>query len=281
MNRNGRTECRECLSIRGREYRERKAATEGRELRGPHGKIADDAPMSNRTEFRRRAEAGQTQPVFHYPWNDTFFDDWSDSMAWVVGLIWSDGCLTKNMVEVCSKDSVLIEMIEGLIEQPHGMRLKNGGRHLRINFSSKHAADRLRDMGLTEAKSYTIGWPVDMPEEYSGAFVRGLLDGDGCMYLHLNRKGQQTHDLRVELVSASEALVGGMTAWLDRHEIRHSVTPRRNSVFKVLVTQQAALRRLHGLLYPNEGVCCLFRKRINFDLWMTQPRARTGRPAKN
>lgn len=277
----GRTECRRCLALRNHDYRQRKAAAEGRELRGPNRRIADSEPMSERTRYRRRAERGETQPVFRYPWNDRFFDQWSDPMAWVLGLIWSDGYLNRsNGVEVCSKDSVLIELIEGLIEQPGGMRPKNGGAHLRIFFSSPHAATRLRSLGLTTSKSFTIGWPVGLPEEYEGAFVRGLIDGDGSVLEQHARPGQQVTDLAVSFNSASPALVDSVLAWFRRHDLRAGMG-RNRSVFRLTITHQESLRRLHGLLYPDENACCLFRKRIPYDAWMETPRARPGRPSRD
>lgn len=237
--------------------------------------------MSIRTQYRRRAAAGQTQPVFRYPWNDRFFDQWSDEMAWLLGLIWSDGCLMRDShgVEVCSKDPDLIEIVEGLIEQPGGMRPKNRGRHWRINFSSQHAADRLRGMGLVPAKSHIIGWPQGLPREFEGAFMRGLIDGDGSVLLHESRSGQRVPDLEVSLYSASPTLTEAAMEWTRRAGLNSHVR-QNGAVLKITIREQRSLRQLHPLLYPNTDVCCLVRKRVAYEFWLATPRVRAGRPAR-
>jgi hypothetical protein len=242
----------------------------------PRRRIPDGQPMSERTRYRRRAAAGLTQPVRRFPWNESFFDDWSDEMAWVLGLIWSDGSLTHNMVEVCSKDPDLIELVVGLVDQERGLRPKNGGRHWRVNLCSPRAAGRLRGLGLTEAKSFTVRWPNELPEQYEGAFVRGLLDGDGSVYLRADRKGQQVDDLRVALNTASPDLAEAFAECLGRWGIAVT-TSRSRSVLRVHVNRHDDLRRLHGLMYPHEDVCCLVRKRVLFDVWVDTPRAPSGR----
>lgn len=274
-----RRECRACIAHRSREARRRKAEQDGRVLRGPHGKIPDGQSKSQRTQFRKRARRGETQPVFRYPWNETFFDHWSDAMAWLLGIIWSDGYLDRgNRVSVCSKDRDLIECIAILISQQNGVRPKNNGRHWSIGFTAPHAADRLRSLGLMTAKSHIIGWPNDLPHAYEAAFVRGLLDGDGTVILSKRRTGQQRPDLRVGLCSASEKLTTGFIEWCSRNGLK-ARPYTRGSVHTVLILQQASLRALHALLYPRPDVPCLARKREKYDAWMSVPRARAGRPS--
>ncbi|MFE5108302.1 LAGLIDADG family homing endonuclease [Streptomyces sp. NPDC056663] len=216
--------------------------------------------------------------MFRYPWNGSFFDDWSDEVAWLLGIIWSDGYLDRgNRVSVCSKDRDLIDCIAHLISQQNGVRPKNGGRHWSIGFSSPHAADRLRSLGLMTAKSHIIAWPNELPEAHEAAFVRGLIDGDGSVLLSKRRPGQQCPDLRVSLCSASEELMNGFLDWCSRNGLaaQHYV---RGSFHTALIMQQASLRALYALLYPAPDVPCLARKREKYDAWIAIPRAPAGRP---
>ncbi|GGT54393.1 hypothetical protein GCM10010271_67830 [Streptomyces kurssanovii] len=273
-----RRECRACIAHRSREARRRKVEREGRIPRGPHGRIPDGQPKSQRTQFRERARRGETQPVFRYPWNENFFDSWSDDVAWLLGIIWSDGHLDRgNRVSVSAKDRDLIEVIARLISQANGVRPKNGGRHWSIGFTSPHAAGLLRSLGLMPAKSHIIAWPVKLPQAYEAAFVRGLLDGDGSVLLSKRRPGQQRPDLRVSLCSASEELTRGFLDWCARNGLRVQHYTR-GGVHTALILRQASLRALHTLLYPMPDVPCLARKRETYDAWMATPRAPAGRP---
>ncbi|WP_190094376.1 LAGLIDADG family homing endonuclease [Streptomyces melanogenes] len=195
-----------------------------------------------------------------------------------MGIIWTDGYLYRgNTVEVCSKDRELVQTISELIDQPGGVRTKNAGQHWRICFSSPHAAERLRQIGLVTAKSFVIDWPVGIPPEYEAAFVRGLLDGDGTVSLTQSRRGQQRPDLRIELNSASEALAGAFHGWCAAHGLVSHVRGRK--VYKVGILQQASLKKLYTLLYPSPDVPHLTRKHVLFETWLSIPRARAGRPA--
>lgn len=244
--------------------------------------IPDGEPMSKRTRFRRRRAAGLTRPDGFYAFNEEFFFRWSDELAWVLGLIWSDGCLFGNTVEICSKDSQIVELVAALIDQPNGIRLKNGGGALRVVFTSCAVAAFLRSLGLTEAKSFTAPWP-ELPPRLEGHFLRGLLDGDGSVLLNQRRPGQQVPDLSVQWCGAAPLLLAGITSYLSANQIRFSAgwqerNGRALGLWKITVQQQDSLRRLYGLMYPHQDVPTLSRKAAGYLVWMETPRVRPGRP---
>ena len=231
--------------------------------------------MSKRTLARRRKEQGLSRPAY-YPFNEAFFYTWSDDLAWLLGLIWSDGCLKGDSVEVVSKDLDLIEAIVALIGQEGGVKKKKGKEAWYVFFTSREAADWLRSLGLTEAKSFTAPFP-SLPPAYEAAFVRGLIDGDGSVHLSSRRPGQQVADLRVKLVGASPSIRDGFCRWLAQYGIPYHTSYAHDRVWQVTVTKQESLRLLYRLLYPTPGVSARVRKRRSFDLWMATPRARRGR----
>lgn len=241
--------------------------------------IEDQSQMSERTKYRRRSAAGLTQPVFRYPFNEAFFDEWSDDLAWMLGLIWSDGCLFGNSIEICSIDYDLMELVSGLINMTDGVRQKNNRTAWRVVFTSKRIAAWLRSLGLTEAKSLTANFP-EIPDVHQGAFVRGLLDGDGSVLESFTRKGQQVPDVRIAWVGASPCLRDGLMRWLSENGINAKVGISHGRVWRVTVHQHAAIRKLHGLLYPSLDATCLVRKRVKYEHWMQTPRAHSGRPKK-
>ncbi|UQN06312.1 LAGLIDADG family homing endonuclease [Deinococcus sp. QL22] len=245
--------------------------------------VQDGQPMSKRTEFRRRAAAGMTQPVFRYPFNEHFFDELAAPGAWLLGLIWSDGNLSRNSVEVVSKDRELMDEVAALIQQPGGVRPKNGGQVWRVVFSSPHTASVLKGLGLTPRKSLIVPWP-ELPAKLYGPFVRGLIDGDGSVLLSQRRTGQQVPDLTVSMTGASLTLMTGLRDWLSSQgitfnwNVKKSGWNEQNPVYKITVTGQASLRVLYGLLY--DGGPTLSRKHDAYLLWMQTPRVRSGRPSR-
>lgn len=241
-------------------------------------RIPDGRPMSERTIYRRRAAAGLTQPVFRHSFDSSFFAEWSDALAWMTGIIWSDGCLFGNTIEICSKDTQLIELAARLISSDCVMP-KNRGAASRLIFTCPNVAKRFRLIGLTECKSLTIAWP-EIPTRYEAAFVRGVLDGDGSVQIRKSRPGQQSPDLSVFFYGASELFRDCMLLWLAQNEIRAKHRISHGRVWEISIRHQESLRRLNALIYSAADAPCLLRKRAPFDAWVAAPRAPAGRPKK-
>ncbi len=239
--------------------------------------IADDQPMSKRTEYRRRSAKGETLPVFRYPFNEHFIDTWSDELAWLVGLVWTDGCLYGNSIEICSEDPDLMEIVEAIIEQPGGVRPKNKGNAWRVVFTSKVVTDWFMSLGLTPKKSLTIEWPK-IPTEWEASFMRGVIDGDGWVTYRIDRDGQQVPDLVVGACTASPAFYASLCNWFDKLNVPYT-KGQNGSVLNLNIRQQESLRRLYPILYPaGEWTVTLHRKHLNWVTWLDTPRAQAGRP---
>jgi hypothetical protein len=240
--------------------------------------IPEGEPMSARTMARRKKAAGLTKKWF-YPFNESFFETWSDDLAWLIGLIWTDGNLSENTVEICSKDKDLIQTVADLISQEGGVRPKNKGAAWRVVFTSKKVNKFLKEVGLTEAKSFTVAWPLGLPEAFEGDFVRGVIDGDGSVLIRKARPGQKAPDLTVSIVGASKGFIDSLAAWLDKQGIRNNVRVSHHNVFVINVAHQDSLRKLYGLIYPkNENTTALQRKYQPFRTWLDTPRVKSGRP---
>lgn len=257
------------------ETRRKKSAYCSMCCQGAARRIPEGAAMSKRTLARRRKEQGLSRPAY-YPFNEAFFHTWSDDLAWLLGVIWSDGCLKGDGIEIVSKDRDLIEAVVTLIGQEDGVKKRKDAQAWYVFFTSRNVADWLRSLGLTGAKSFTATFP-SLPPECEAAFVRGLIDGDGGVHLSSRRPGQQVADLRVRLVGASPFIRDGFCRWLAQYGIAYTASHSHDRVWQVIVTRHESLRALYRLLYPAPGVSALARKRRPFDLWMATPRARPGR----
>lgn len=112
---------------------------------------------------------------------------WSPEFAYAIGLIATDGNLSKDgrHMTLVSKDMEQIENFIsclGLRGQKIGEHMSGLGKSaLRIQFGDVLFHSFLRSIGLTPAKSKTIG-PVDIPKKYFFDYLRGCFDGDGYSY---------------------------------------------------------------------------------------------------
>jgi hypothetical protein len=123
---------------------------------------------------------------------------WSPELAYAVGLTATDGCLSRDRRHITfdSKDLVLVDVYLRCIQREDvrivTVRTRRGGRAYRAAFSDTTLYDWLFDLGIRPAKSLTLGG-VTVPAAHFVHFVRGLLDGDGTVYVLRHRPTPKTY----------------------------------------------------------------------------------------
>ena len=153
---------------------------------------------------------------------------WSSELAYAIGLIATDGTLSRDgrHLAITSKDRDLLELIRACLRLTNSIRPSANGRgqiYHRMQWSNRVFYDWLRSIGLTPAKTFTLG-PVAIPEEYFPDFFRGCIDGDGSVVVYTDRYHAHKNSryvykrLYVRLVSASCPFL----AWI-RTELRRMV----------------------------------------------------------
>ncbi len=119
------------------------------------------------------------------------------NLWYLVGLITSDGCLSKDgrHIDITSKDCLFLEEIKNSIGITNKIGQKYNGKKQKsfhIQIGNKNFYDFLLSIGLTPNKSLTLG-KIKIPEQYFIDFLRGTIDGDGCIrrWLHPTNKREQ------------------------------------------------------------------------------------------
>ena len=155
------------------------------------------------TNDRRRTRGG---PRFIPPTSDS---EWTAYLAYAVGLIATDGCLSKDRKTVAqtSKDYELLETFTRCLRSAAPIRRNQ--RAYRVQIVDVGLYRWLESIGLTPRKSLTLG-SLHVPASVFSHFVRGLLDGDGSVIYTTvtpNPRRYPLHTyprLRVQFISASE-----------------------------------------------------------------------------
>jgi len=109
--------------------------------------------------------------------------EWSDTMAYVVGLMATDGCLSGDRRHLFfdSNDRQLVEVFLtclGRANRYRTVKTRTGNDHFQAAFGDVDFYRWLLQVGLTPRKSLTMG-AVHVPDEFIIPFARGLFDGDG------------------------------------------------------------------------------------------------------
>jgi len=123
---------------------------------------------------------------------------WSDEMAYIVGLTATDGCLVtgRRAINFKSGDRALVKTYLGLLGRTNRIkaeRTRSGGTAYFTQFHDSSLYRWFQSAGLTPKKSLTIG-ALNVPDDHLFPLLRGLLDGDGSVINKLYRADTGAHN---------------------------------------------------------------------------------------
>jgi transposase-like protein len=219
---------------------------------------------------------------------------WSAELAYAIGLITTDGCLSRNgrHLTMTSKDTDQLETVRRCLGITARITLSTNPRPCyRLQWSDVVFHRRLTDIGLMPQKSLRLG-PLRVPDEWMRDFFRGCLDGDGSIVTYTDRYNTFKKSTYVytrvylSLVSASPRFVEWLRETLRRvagvsGEVSIRRLEGRNDIWRLRYAKREALQLLRWM-YDRPDVPCLRRKydiAKPFLVPSDQPRRRgPGRP---
>jgi hypothetical protein len=182
----------------------------------------------------------RTVPMRRVRINDAFFSSWSAQMAYVLGVIYTDGCLHpgkdtdpharpyKSSLSIGQKETELLTKLLALMkcdarilhtprrEYPTGA----AGEMHSISICNSRVYSDLLAIGLTPRKSRTLVFP-EVPSAHTRHFTRGCWDGDGSVFIS---KG--TGMITASYVSGSRTFIDGMLSKLYAAGFQHRTVHR-------------------------------------------------------
>lgn len=204
---------------------------------------------------------------------ETFFDKWSENMAYVLGYFAADGTMYKNRRGSCyvgftSTDRELIELIKKLMCASNSIEsYKNPKetwkRRYVLQIGSRKIYERLLQLGFTPRKSLTIVFP-NIPDNVLSDFLRGYFDGDGCAsftyYKRKNRTNLQKI-LNIRIRCGSKKFIQALQMKLTKVVyVGERKLYFHGSAYE-LVYHAKNVIKLYSFMYPTLNVPCLKRKR--------------------
>ena len=156
-----------------------------------------------------------------YHLNEEFFEQWSPTMAYVLGFWFADGYMRKEKsyrVVVVSNDTQILMAIRNGMESNHPIKKSKADQSSSIVFHSKRLYEGLTLRGGIRCKSRFIQFPV-VPQEYIRDFVRGYFDGDGSVFFvkYIRTKDRRlTRELRTNFTSGSSNFLKDLMVVLHR-----------------------------------------------------------------
>lgn len=193
---------------------------------------------------------------------------WTRDLAYVVGLIVTDGSLSKDgrHIVFVSKDLDQIETFARILNLNNKIAIKKSsynplGRYYSIQFGNVKLYRFLLTIGLTPNKTKTIGTLL-IPDKVFPDFLRGHLDGDGCTYSYWDKRWESSFMLYTAFVSASKNHLEWIREQIiSLYGINGRITYHRKSYFQLRYAKTSSLSLLK-ILYSGSKIPYLARKRF-------------------
>jgi len=193
--------------------------------------------------------------------NESFFSIWSPKMAYVLGIIYTDGNLyIIRMKHAAGKSTKLIRRLKIIQKNPEILRktlmlmnsnatiyLRRDGVHYFHIYNDKIYKDLIK-LGLSPAKSRKVKFPK-IPLEYVRHFIRGCWDGDGSVFY---TKGKP-HYLIAHFVSGSQNFIKSLVEHLKKAGLPERTiykTKERRPSYSIKYSGYQC-KKLYHFLYDN------------------------------
>ena len=215
-----------------------------------------------------------------YKCNDSFFKIPSSDMAYILGLLASDGSISKKenliAIQLEEKDRELLEKIKQITEndRPIEEYIRTTTQHTICSFRvwSKEWKDTLIHYGIGPEKTFTLASPELLPSEYIIDYIRGYFDGDGSIYEIASENRiffEITGASKKEIDWIYDKLVNQYHILLNK-KLTETLS-NGTVIYKIKIGNKTELLKLYSLLYENKNLF-MKRKKEKFENLLKIPR---------
>lgn len=221
-----------------------------------------------------------TNALRKIPDESIFMNGISNTNAYVLGLIYSDGCLSYD--NHCHRYKITISLNDfDILEKIHKLMTPNkklyeykhpNGRRVTYSIISCNEDDIsfLKNLGMTERKSSIINFPY-IESNYIPHFIRGYFDGDGSVYVNrtktnYNNNIKQYNYINVSFTTGSVDFATQLNDILNTYNIlSHVVKDSRveHNSWYVKIYEKESLTKFYNWIY-NDAELFLLRKKLKF-----------------
>ena len=196
-------------------------------------------------------------------------EKWTSKLAYAIGLLATDGGLSPqgHLIDLTSKDREQLENYRHCLNISTPITKKwsgAGNEYLRVQFKNVFFYNFLLSIGLTPAKSKTLG-PLKIPGRFFFDFLRGVFDGDGCTYSYWDPRWRSSFMYYSSVASSSPTFVEWLQKTLSNRILIRGhiiVTPKKH--YQLRYAKAESLKLLKKM-YARSDCACLARKRLKIE----------------
>ena len=195
---------------------------------------------------------------YNYNWN--FFNKHSEELYYFLGFVAADGYLTDNEIEIGinENDVCLLEKFRDLIVPDKPLYYKERTRSYTLKISCKSLMNDFKNFYgiITNKKHYEMSFP-NIPSEYVRHFIRGYVDGDGCIDTTKGYRGEKIYiGKRLRILGNYNFLysLNEKTKEIYNHKTNAINKKGKENVYVITYNFKTATNILHWL-YDDCNIC--------------------------
>lgn len=186
-------------------------------------------------------------------------------LYYLLGLLFTDGNLNaeETRITLSLTNEKIIQCLYSCFSASfrkiyqYKPKLENANTIYTILNESKIAISKLKQMGYSSCNSINKPFPK-IPDKNLGDFLRGVFDGDGCVYVSNTFKGKKY--LTISITCASYDFTYGLKESLEKCGFHPTVvidSRRKHNEIKtyyVKMNRQKEIEQFYEMIYKNSGI---------------------------
>lgn len=228
--------------------------------------ICDSLLISDRGYYKTLQRNNINLPIIgqahmEHSRNSYYFDNIdSEEKAYYLGLLYSDGCncVKEHRISIGlqERDKAVLDRFKNAIGYDGDLQYKDLSKFPNhqncyvLRIADYHMSERLVELGVVENKSLVLTFPNFISDDLIFHFIRGLYDGDGCLYYNSKR------NVYVVSISGTLQMCEAISDILEKYKIKtcigHDKRCANNHNLMSTTTENAY--KFLCLLYKNASV---------------------------
>lgn len=210
--------------------------------------------------------------------NEHFMDEINENSAYILGLIYADGCVYKShkfdkypnamAISLCADDIELLEKIKKFIGSNRKFNICNKGRLAQLCVHNRYFVSRLASLGVVPRKSTMDSHIPVLPAQYMSDFIRGFFDGDGCIsygaYKGKRYVGEKSF-INAATFCGNYIFLKELKDVMNDFGISFGSLVKQRNIFSLSVRSFASIKLLYNFMYKSNTLLFMKRKRDKFE----------------
>ena len=213
-----------------------------------------------------------------YKRNENYFSqiDTPDKAYWL-GFIYADGFITKKTTgnpvfgltlgekEPLEKLNQCLESNKPIGEYRKVSSYSENSIEYKLAFNSSRMVADLEKWGVVENKTFKLQFPTFLQENLIPHFIRGYFDGDGSVFLHIQKANNREYVMLGVQLAGIEQFLKELAGHIDAKTKIYRDNRKQTDCWKIQLLSNIACLKLYHYMYQDANNLFLSRKKNKFD----------------